>query len=175
MTPSPSLERNLARGPQDRAPARHGVAVVGRLICTPPTASPRRPVRCRPPPLHRPDPRHQQVNHHQRAHVRQPADHEDGGVIAAGGVENPARGPLRDHPRDPAAAAPPPPHRGPPATRTIPAAIHMLPAAGARMVGTMSSAAISIAIFRARLTVHPRPISALEVHPPATDPTSATT
>src|SRR3989475_4105990 len=61
------------------------------------------------------------------------------------------------------------------ATLTIATAAHRLPARGAKAVGTISSAIVSIAVLRARLTVQPRLISVLESHPPPTEPTSATT
>src|SRR6266568_4601599 len=61
------------------------------------------------------------------------------------------------------------------ATLTIATAAHMLSARGANAVGTISSAIASIAVLRARFTVQPRLISALESQPPPTEPTSATT
>src|SRR6266496_3793548 len=59
------------------------------------------------------------------------------------------------------------------ATLTISTAAHMLGARDASVVGTMSSAMASIVALRARFTVQPRLISALEIQPPPTDPTSA--
>src|SRR5213076_2596986 len=61
------------------------------------------------------------------------------------------------------------------ATLTIRTAVHMLPASGANAVGTIRRAMASIAVLRARLTVQPRLIRALDSHPPPTEPTSATT
>src|SRR6267142_2464824 len=61
------------------------------------------------------------------------------------------------------------------ATLTSNTAVHMLPASGARTVGTIRSAIASIVVLRARLTVHPRLIRELESHPPPIEPTSATT
>src|SRR5207247_10163612 len=61
------------------------------------------------------------------------------------------------------------------ATLTIATAAHMLPASGASTVGTINSAIASIVVLRARLTVQPRFIRALESHPPPIEPTSATT
>src|SRR5437762_11802388 len=60
------------------------------------------------------------------------------------------------------------------ATLTIATAAHMLLARGANAVGTIKSAIASIAVLRARFTVQPRLISALESQPPPTEPTSAT-
>jgi len=60
------------------------------------------------------------------------------------------------------------------ATLTIATAAHMLPASGANAVGTIKSAIASSAVFRARFTVQPCLIRALESQPPPTDPTSAT-
>src|SRR5437773_12014554 len=60
------------------------------------------------------------------------------------------------------------------ATLTVATAAHTLPASGANAVGTIKSAITSIAVLRARFTVQPRLISALESQPPPTDPTSAT-
>src|SRR5436305_10833686 len=59
------------------------------------------------------------------------------------------------------------------ATLTIATALHNDGAYGANMVGTMSSAATSMAVFRPRLTDHPCRISELENAPPAIEPTSA--
>src|SRR2546427_9701704 len=53
-------------------------------------------------------------------------------------------------------------------------AIHKLLARGASAVGTIKRAIASIAVLRARFTVQPRLIRALENHPPPTDPASAT-
>ena len=61
------------------------------------------------------------------------------------------------------------------ATATIATAVHRLVASGANAVGTMSSAIASIVVLRARFTVQPRLISALESQPPPIDPMSATT
>src|SRR5258706_15706210 len=60
------------------------------------------------------------------------------------------------------------------ATLTISTAVHMLPAWGASAVGMMMTAMRSIAVLRARFTVHPRLIRLLENQPPAIEPTSAT-
>src|SRR6184192_3988799 len=56
------------------------------------------------------------------------------------------------------------------ATLTIATAPHMLPASGARAVGTIRSAIASIAVFLARFTVQLRLIRALDSHPPPTEP-----
>src|SRR5437867_1281558 len=61
------------------------------------------------------------------------------------------------------------------ATPTIRTAVHMLPASGAKAVGTIRSAMASIAVLRDRLTVQPRLIRAPESHHPPLEPTSATT
>src|ERR1041385_3190218 len=55
------------------------------------------------------------------------------------------------------------------ATLTIATAAHMLPAMGASAVGTIKSAIASIVVFRARLTVQPRLINALDSQPPPTE------
>src|SRR5438093_10694449 len=60
------------------------------------------------------------------------------------------------------------------ATLTIATAAHMLPASGANAVGTTKTAIASSAVFRARFTVQPCLIRALESQPPPTDPPSAT-
>src|SRR5688572_31518215 len=56
---------------------------------------------------------------------------------------------------------------------TMMTAAHMLGARGASVVGTMSNAIASTVTLRARFTDHPRLMSALDTHPPPTDPTSA--
>src|SRR5207247_8151910 len=61
------------------------------------------------------------------------------------------------------------------ATATMLTAAHMLPAAGANIVGTMASAAAGSAVLRPRVTLQPRLISAPEIQPPVPDPTSAAT
>src|SRR6267142_5164773 len=48
------------------------------------------------------------------------------------------------------------------ATLTSNTAVHMLPASGARTVGTIRSAIASIVVLRARLTVQPRLIRELD-------------
>src|SRR5688572_15197164 len=59
------------------------------------------------------------------------------------------------------------------ATPTMATAAHIVPAWGANAVGTITSAIASIAVLRARFTVQPRLIKALDSHPPPTEPTSA--
>src|SRR2546430_11107753 len=49
------------------------------------------------------------------------------------------------------------------ATATMLTAAHMVPAAGANIVGTMASAAASSAVLRPRFTLQPRLISAPEI------------
>src|SRR4051812_29410727 len=60
------------------------------------------------------------------------------------------------------------------ATPTMSTAAHMPGACDASVVGTMSSAIASIVVLRARFTVQPRAISALDIQPPPIEPTSAT-
>src|SRR5205814_9792950 len=52
------------------------------------------------------------------------------------------------------------------ATPTIRTAVHMLPASGAKAVGTVRSAMAGVAVVRARLTVQPRLARAPEGRPP---------
>jgi hypothetical protein len=59
------------------------------------------------------------------------------------------------------------------ATPTTHTATHIFVAAGANIVGTMRSAAMSIVIFRPAFTDQPRLMNAPESQPPNTDPTSA--
>ena len=59
------------------------------------------------------------------------------------------------------------------ATPTMSTAIHMFVAAGANIVGTMSSAAMSIVILRPAFTDQPRLMNAPDSQPPKTEPTSA--
>src|SRR5262245_12042630 len=61
------------------------------------------------------------------------------------------------------------------ATLTMATASHILGAIGASIVGTIATAASSSAVFLPRLTLQPRLISALDVQPPPTEPTSAIT
>src|SRR5256712_10488340 len=61
------------------------------------------------------------------------------------------------------------------ATPTIRTAVHMLPASGAKAVGTIRRAVASIAVLRAPLTGQPRLIRAPERPPPPIEPTTATT
>src|SRR5205823_10103697 len=56
------------------------------------------------------------------------------------------------------------------ATATMLTAAHIVPAAGANIVGTMASAAASSAVLRPRFTLQPRLISAPEIQPPGTEP-----
>ena len=59
------------------------------------------------------------------------------------------------------------------ATPTMITAVHMFGADGANIVGTMSSAAMSIVVLRPALTDHPRLMNAPDSQPPKTEPKSA--